>query len=824
MSDIATAEGFTTSPTGSIRERVVDFAKKTKLIREKTPEQMEREKIQAEAIAEWKRVSKILLAEIKRTRDAYHRAPVSDSTNKFSAFAGESGASHEATVAYREAVSQYRNFLFQTLGEEKAELFLYDEADKAAGKHTSLLVSKVLGGVAGAGFVIGGGGLKAVASIVPGFIISKTLMHKKAIGVVSARVANKIATKEVEAKERGQTHEEFMRGNSALLKERRLSKLWRFSARWGVGLTTSVGTYGLLHHSLSQIAAGLSDHAFHNTLAHNFGDRMAENVMNGTGDYWRFLAWSRAMTQEIGHNALHGLAVLNKEIGLGGPAGAAPLESGPQGAPQVAEPKVHLVTHLATAPNAVTRVEAFTPKSIAEAADGLIKGGMPPEARDAFIKAATAQASNKTPEYVDFTKRVWEAMVYRVKGVEHVLGIGDEKIMLDSSRDIRAATAPPVMYRAEEFPVDYKGADGQMHRLIIDVPEGTTADGKEKCFNFAFYKDEVIPPSGATIPPPETKPVVTPTPEVKAVINKAQWWTQSGGTIIADCLNKCSSEDRVANLTGINYIGESPDEARAYVLASVKEGVLGKAYQAGLSDKFIDIKFTSSLTGKVEFLCLNLRTGSFSHPFIEVNGKAITITSEKQFEDAITGNGETLRMTGGRLDDRTVLFPQDVIPLTGVDTDGDGIPNRLIPGADANLNGILEASEIGRTRGEIIKNQLNFIGRGIIPDIETNPADLERLRQTFLSQIPEGFINGKTEGDRFLALKAVFGGILNDAEIRKLGGDLHLYGEVLTPRAGEKGLAPFTTPDGKPETVYDFFKTAIGKEADIGVFGDLRKQ
>ncbi|MES2135392.1 MAG: hypothetical protein V4449_04080 [Patescibacteria group bacterium] len=809
--DAPALEGHPSKPPVSLRagfESAVSFAKKKNPFREKTSVDIEKE----EAVKEFKRISETLLARVKQARDAFDRVPQKFSKMTGRSIAPEHKADFDVALAqYRSSVSVYRNFLFQAFDNEAAERFLYAEADKAAGKHTSLLVSKIVGLAGGVGFVAVGGGTRAVASIIPGFVISKVLKRKELIGTVSSRVASDIAKKEVEAKAVGKTHEQFVSENAKLLKERRNSKLWRFSARWGAGVLTSVGTFVVAGDSLAHLSSNLSDQLLNDHLANAWGSKVAESIANGEGSYWQF----RAGLAELGNNALHGLET-GARVVLGGPASAAELV--PTGG------RNQFITHFGDAPWARTRAEAFAQPSIRDALNMLIKGGMNPEAGNAFMKAATAQGLNENPQYVEFIKRAWEAQAFRVKGVPQVLGAGADRVVFDASREPGFRGGTPPMYKAEQFSFPYTDSRGFLHNVVIDVPEGKVTGG-QSCWNFSLYEDKIVTPPGT--PPPPLPPLETPPSPPELVVNRNQWWMQSGGTIIADCLDQCSSADRISNLVGINYIGESALQAKEYVLASVKEGVLGPDYQANIESKFVYIKFTSSLTGKMEYLCLDLKTGQFSHPFVEVNGKSMTITTEAQFQGAITGDGETLRLTGAhRMDDRTILFPGDVIPLTGVDTDlvKDGVPNILVPGTDLNHNGILETSEIGRTRTEIINNQLNFIGRGIIPGIETSDADVGRLEKVFLSKIPEAFIAGKTEGERFIALKAVFGDILNDAEIRELGGRLHLYGEVLSPGGKEKGLAEFTTTDGSPDTIFGFLQRAIKKEVEIGVFADLKKK
>ncbi|MES2014253.1 MAG: hypothetical protein V4437_00365 [Patescibacteria group bacterium] len=797
------------SPKPSIKERLVGLVRKNKIVREQTPEEQAR----AQAIAEFKEINKAFAARVKEARTAFLKIPQTFSKVGGRYIAPENQeAFNVALKNYQEVFMQYRQFIFTTSGSEVAKRITNMEADKASGQHINLLAAKVLG-LAGAGVTVAvTGGYNAVLSMIPGIGVSQALRHKKAIGTESKRVSAQIHEKEAEAIAAGKTYEQFVKENAALLAERGRSKVWRFSARWGAGLATSVGMYSVLHHSLGQIASGTFDHMMHDRLAKAFGDRAAEHLANGTGDYARFLTSVRGLVHDVAHKVGSGLAVLNEAVGTGGSA-------------EAAEPTTHLITRLATAPNAGSRVEAFTPKSIAEAADGLIKGGMNPEARDEFIAAATAQANNKSPQFIEFTKRVWEAMVYRVKGTEQVLGVGAEKVMIDTSRDMRAASAAPVVYRAEEFSFPYIDSQG-VHRVItIDVPEGT-ADGKEKCFNFAFFDDKIIPET-PPLPPPVPEKTLPPPVHVANNIH----WSLQRGFIAADC-SQCGLQEKATDLLIVDYKGEGVLEAERYLLAAVKDGIIPANYQSIIQHPFVYLHFQSTLTGKPEFLCLNLKTGEFSHPFIEVNGKETLVTTEAQFQGLVTGTDETLRMTGsGRSADISVISPKDPIPLFPVDTNHNGAPDKLFIGTDTNGDGILQPEERGRTLVEIVNNQIFLIGNDILPQGEGNEAAQKALEKVFLSKIPEGFITGRTEAEKFAALKAAFGDVLNDAQLKELGGWLHFYSSNVYQGPGAAypdGLASLTKPDGTPQVIFGFLKEGITNSAEpktggAGDFPDLMK-
>ena len=127
-----------------------------------------------------------------------------------------------------------------------------------------------------------------------------------------------------------------------------------------------------------------------------------------------------------------------------------------------------------------------------------------------------------------------------------------------------------------------------------------------------------------------------------------------------------------------------------------------------------------------------------------------------------------------------------------------------------------------------MNNQMYLIGNDIIPQEGGSPNAQAVLERTFLSRIPEAFIQGRTEGARFAALKAEFGAILSDEQIRELGRWLHFYEELHTTPAHPDGAAAYRNSDGSPKVIFQFLRegiteTARPQDGSVGDFPDLRR-
>lgn len=835
----------------SIAERVVGFAK-GKLNREKTPEEVKK----AEAVEEFKKVSARLYDLVNTARHTFQAVP-----QTFSKMGGRSIAPEHrmafdtAFAAYRASVFQYQEFLFNTHGSEVAKQFLDTEADKLGGVHHLLLATKLAGVVGALGTVAIAGGYKALASFIPGIVVSKTLRSKWAIGTVDEKVSSEIRRREVEAINEGKTYREFVRENAEIIKKRKLSKAWRFTLRWTAGLATSVGAYAVLNESMGQMSAGLFDQVSHNMLAERFGENAAESLANGTGDY---ALWMSYMS-EVSQKALGGAVTLV----AGGRAMAAEVPMTPenQGLPtstsdtdysplnmqdeiegrryfvsptdtgeggMSAEVRIQLITHFGSAPWARSLTEALSPRSINEAADVLIRGGMNPEAREEFIAAATAFRNNQNPEFVDFTRREWEAQAFRTRGVPRVLGDGADRVLFDASREPGFRGEHPPVYRALKMPFTYTDARGILHTVMVEIPIGKAdGSGEQDCYNFSLYSDEIVPPPGTpeTFIPPVPPETITPPVAPRTL------WSEQSGFVAQDCTD-CGSEMKVTNLRILEYRGESLEEARRYMVAAVSEQSAWEGYQQNMSNKFVYLKFHNTLTGTDTYHCLSLRTGTFSEPTIVTGSRTEVVRTAEQFDGLVTGTSEEWRMIGGarsaRDSDISVLSPKDPMPLFAEDIDGDGRPNRFVPGIDINGNGILEAGEVGRSLNEVVNNQIYLIGNDIIPQETGDPNAQANLERVFLSRIPEDFIQGRSEGARFAALKAEFGGTLSDEQIRELGRWLHFYDELHKTPAHPDGAAAFRNPDGSPKVIFQFLRegiteTARPRDGSVGDFPDLRR-
>ncbi|MBP9832134.1 MAG: hypothetical protein KBC74_01215 [Candidatus Pacebacteria bacterium] len=760
-----------------------------------------------------------------------------------------------ARQKYRAAFQAYKQFIFQTEGLDAAERAVGAESWKArpylsiAGKHItpeqmsatvavgSIAVPAVAAAPLAAAFHLGGTSLYAMVAAGAGFGVASHF----AIKPVAKGIREEYASKELAARKAGQTIEDFKKENRELLRSRAKSigrrRLARLAASLGFTtatvITTGVLTPDHVGHSAGQWASKGVDAGLHHIgLEQGWADYLA----HGTGAFQDFM-------QKVG--AAAGVALQGL---LGGPAaaaemhapgsqgvvragyvptgtGSAVIETATGGAPEVG--RTQLITHFGSAPWARSLTEALSPRSISEAADVLIRGGMNPEAREEFIAAANAFKNNQSPEFVDFTRREWEAQAFRTRGVPSVLGDGVDRVLFDASREPGFRGEHPPVYRALKMPFSYTDARGVLHEVMVEIPIGKAdGSGEQDCYNFSLYSDSTV----VTAPPPEAF-VPPPTPERPVLVVPRVIWSEQSGFVASDCTS-CGPEMKVTNLRILEYRGESLEEARQYMIRALSERSAWVDYQRNMDYKFVYLRFHNNLTGADTFHCLNLENNQFSQPTIVTDRGTEVVRTAEQFDGLVTGTSEEWRMTGGartaRGSDISVLSPKDPMPLFAVDPDGDGRPNRFVPGMDINGNGILEANEIGRNLNDVVNNQMYLIGNDIIPQEGGSPNAQAVLERTFLSRIPEAFIQGRTEGARFAALKAEFGGILSDEQIRELGRWLHFYEELHTTPAHPDGAAAYRNSDGSPKVIFQFLRegiteTARPQDGSVGDFPDLRR-
>lgn len=753
-------------------------------------------------------------APVKTTRAIYHDAFVKAKNDTDPAVV-------IARQKYRAAFQAYKQFIFQTEGLDAAERAVGAESWKArpylsiAGKHItpeqmsatvavgSIAVPAVATAPLAAAFHLGGTSLYAMVAAGAGFGVASHF----AIKPVAKGIREEYASKELAARQSGQTIEDFKKENRELLRSRAKSIGRRRLARLATSLgftTATVITTGILTpdhvgHSAGQWASkGVDAGLHHMGLEQGWADYLA----HGTGAFQDFM-------QKVG--AATGFA-FQELFGVK--------------AAMAAEARTQLITHFGSAPWALTREAAFSPRSIGDAADMLIRGGMNPEAREAFIRAATAQGLNKNPTFIEFTQRQWEAQAFRTRGIPSVLGDGADRVLFDASREPGLRGGTPPMYKAEQIPFSYTDSRGVLHNVVVDVPEGKVGGGQE-CFNFSLYSDDIVVPPNT---PPEAF-VPPPTPERPVLVVPRVIWSEQSGFVASDCTS-CGPEMKITNLRILEYRGESLEEARQYMIRALSEHSAWVDYQRNMDYKFMYLRFHNNLTGADTFHCLNLENNQFSQPTIVTDRGTEVVRTAEQFDGLVTGTSEEWKMTGGartaRGSDISVLSPKDPMPLFAVDPDGDGRPNRFVPGMDINGNGILEANEIGRNLNDVVNNQMYLIGNDIIPQEGGSPNAQAVLERTFLSRIPEAFIQGRTEGARFAALKAEFGGILSDEQIRELGRWLHFYEELHTTPAHPDGAAAYRNSDGSPKVIFQFLREGITETArpqngSVGDFPDLRR-
>ncbi|MFA5877577.1 MAG: hypothetical protein WC880_04435 [Candidatus Paceibacterota bacterium] len=760
-----------------------------------------------------------------------------------------------ARQKYRAAFQAYKQFVFQTEGLDAAERAVGAESWKArpylsiAGKHItpeqmsatvavgSIAVPAVAAAPLAAAFHLGGTSLYAMVAAGAGFGV----VSHFAIKPVAKGIREEYASKELAARQAGQTIEDFKKENRELLRDRAKSigrrRLARLAASLGFTtatvITTGVLTPDHVGHSAGQWASKGVDAGLHHIgLEQGWADYLAHGTGAFQGFMQKFGAAAGFTLQELFGIKTAAAAEMHAPGSQGvvragyvpTGTGSAVIETATGGAPEVG--RTQLITHFGSAPWARSLTEALSPRSISEAADVLIRGGMNPEAREEFIAAASAFKNNQSPEFVDFTRREWEAQAFRTRGVPSVLGDGVDRVLFDASREPGFRGEHPPVYRALKMPFSYTDARGVLHEVMVEIPIGKAdGSGEQDCYNFSLYSDRTVvtpPPTPETFVPP-------PTPEQPVLVAARIIWSEQSGFVAQDCTDCGGSEMKVTNLRILEYRGESLEEARQYMRAAISERSAWEGYQQVMTNKFTYLKFYNTLTQTYTYHCFSLGTETFSQPTIVTDRGTEFVRTAEQFDGLVTGTSEELRMIGTmRGSDISVMSPKDPMPLVAIDPDGDGRPNRFVPGMDINGNGILEANEIGRTLNDIVNNQIYLIGNDIVPQETGNPNAQATLERAFLSKIPEGFIQGRTEGARFSALKAEFGGILSDEQIRELGGYLHFYAELHKTPAHPDGAAAFRNPDGSPKVIFQFLREGITETArpqngSVGDFPDLRR-
>lgn len=735
---------------------------------------------------------------------------------------------------YRDALASYEEFLFQRYGLDVVDSAHETEILRASSVanfgfgHVTLEHLRAVGIGAGAGVLTHTGGAAALTIVGTGIAVGAgtSLVIEK----VDKDIEEVFSKKEKNAREKGMSLSDFRKEHKSLLVQRAESikkrKYARMATRYvltgGTVLFTGAVSADHMGHSLGQMLSSWVREQIH-TLGVN--DSTANYLADGNGMYQKAV---HAIGSAVG-------SVWNEFLGAKD-AGAAPLPPGgvhPSelpgnggGTPEVG--RTQLITHFGSAPWARSLTEALNPRSISEAADVLIRGGMNPEAREEFIAAANAFRNNQSPEFVDFTRREWEAQAFRTRGVPSVLGDGVDRVLFDASREPGFRGEHPPVYRALKMPFSYTDARGVLHEVMVEIPIGKAdGSGEQDCYNFSLYSDSTV----VTPPPTPEAFVPPPTPERPVLVVPRVIWSEQSGFVASDCTS-CGPEMKITNLRILEYRGESLEEARQYMIAALSERSAWVDYQRNMDYKFVYLRFHNNLTGVDTFHCLNLENNQFSQPTIVTDRGTEVVRTAEQFDGLVTGTSEEWKMTGSarsaRGSDISVLSPKDPMPLFAVDPDGDGRPNRFVPGMDINGNGILEANEIGRTLNDVVDNQMYLIGNDIIPQEGGSPDAQAVLERTFLSRIPEAFIQGRTEGARFAALKAEFGGILSDEQIRELGRWLHFYEELHTTPAHPDGAAAYRNSDGSPKVIFQFLREGITETArpqngSVGDFPDLRR-
>lgn len=732
---------------------------------------------------------------------------------------------------YRDALASYEEFLFQRYGLDAVDSAHETEILRASSVanfgfgHVTLEHLRAVGIGAGAGVLTHTGGAAALTIVGTGIAVGAgtSLVIEK----VDKDIEKVFSKKEKNAREKGMSLSDFRKEHKSLLVQRAESikkrKYARMATRYvltgGTVLFTGAVSADHMGHSLGQMLSSWVREQIH-TLGVN--DSTANYLADGNGMYQKAV---HAIGSAVGSVWNEFLGAKEAGAAVLPPGGVHPSElpSG-GGAPEVG--RTQLITHFGSAPWARNLAGVFAPQAKIDAGNMLIRGGMSPEALRGFYVAMDAEAIKVDHTYIEFSSREWEAQAFRVGGVPRVLGEGADRVLFDASKEPGFRGGTPPMYRALEMPYQYTDSLGRLHNVIIEIPVGRADGSGEFCGNVSLLKDEIVTPNvpaEAFVPPP--------TPEKPVLVAPRALWSEQSGFVASDCTS-CGPEMKITNLRILEYRGESLEEARQYMIRALSERSAWIDYQKNMDYKFVYLRFHNNLTGVDTYHCLNLETNQFSQPTIVTDRGTEVVRTAEQFDGLVTGTSEEWKMAGAagsaRGSDISVLSPKDPMPLFAVDPDGDGRPNRFVPGMDINGNGILEANEIGRNLNDVVNNQMYLIGNDIIPQEGGAPNAQAVLERTFLSRIPEGFIQGRTEGARFAALKAEFGGSLSDEQIRELGRWLHFYEELHKTPAHPDGAAALRNPDGSAKVIFQFLRegiaeTARPRDGSVGDFPDLRR-
>lgn len=610
-------------------------------------------------------------------------------------------------TAYESALSDYLTYIMHSQGFAMAEMARIGERDVMGALWRAKNKVKFWGTTAA--LTVGTGVVRTGVGIAAGVVLNKlvyTPVSKWVTNTLSGYTTESImAKRQKEAREASSDGVDFkaFTGSENLLDKDLSSRFKKVSsylrkerlARLALSVTSGTGVALLT-------GGGISSHILHDHMAgESIGDVVSEHVGENVsrfltegvtpqaGAFLGFLFGSKAMAAELpmtsggahapavpaeSGDVVRSVSGVRSEVGgttssepFASPSAnsgefnmqdeiegrryfVSPTDTG-EGLRVPNPHDVHL-TVLGTDPFAPDAETAFTPGYLNRAADLLVKGGMPLEFRQAFIDAAMeARVNMNHPNIVIDGRFQAEAMV---SGHNQVLGEGAGIVTLD----------PRVPYPAQEFSRDVLGSDGKMYHLVWVRPE--------KCNNFSYMGATLIetpppPVEAIIIPPPPAEVVPPPRPPTEVFLKRDPLICIPHGD--GSSCDVPTNAYLIFDERGMS-VPDAQERVRDLVLGEDRRGtesILIENYQGNIPSelRFVPVRITDA-SGKVTYWCMSTETGRYSHPYVTIHGRDVQVRTEEQWQALINGAGN-------------VVNPEDpIIPLVAVDTNSNGIPDKLM--------------------------------------------------------------------------------------------------------------------------------------------------
>lgn len=467
------------------------------------------------------------------------------------------------------------------------------------------------------------------------------------------------------------------------------------------------------------------------------------------------------------------------------------------------------------------------PKTIEEAVDLAIRGGMEAEARASSIEALQGECAKQTHEIVNLSSIagtmpvVFDWMLYGgTSGVRRVLGEGAETVTVDTRQhEMRFQREMPGVV----IPFRYTSQSGELKEGRFWVPIA--------CLNLSGLPSRVLSA-------PEPREVVSTSVAVRREGPPVLWSIQEN-VVAGDCCRTLF----VNGMLIAEYEG-TVEAAQAYFRQSLRrpgpgvETLLPEDYQEGMSQPFAYLVVRNPQTGEETFWCMEIRNGRFSHPTIISQDRRsgpmnrTEVIERRQFDMLTTGAIELndgFSMVGNQrgrdISVANIKFPTR---LSLNDRNGNGTPDGFVHfGRDLDNDGAIEANEFGRTRSEVIAEQMFLIADTVIQRETGSTRGNENAAQLWAqvesTPIPQAFLQASTESARMLILRAAYP-MLNEEQLERLGGLIHYYADLDRSREeGDQFMASIVNNAGQPRTIGQFFNAGVREEIERGVYPDLRQ-